>query len=206
MVLWNMAAFFAGRYILNHLSATLAGFGVPAPARYAIYAVIIFAAVLLGMWYYQEGILYRPEIPVGIGQTIVTADQNPAGMRTPAEAGISEYEEVWLSTSDGIHVHAWWMPSRIDRTAAPTIIFSHENAGNMGLRLTEFQLVHERTGCNILFYDYRGFGSSDKTLPINEQGLMLDARAAWEYVMAREDVDKSNVVLYGRSLGGAGRC
>jgi hypothetical protein len=48
------------------------------------------------------------------------------------------YEDVWLTTSDGLTLHAWLMSapelSEQQRRAAPTVIFCQENAGNMAWR------------------------------------------------------------------------
>ena len=41
-----------------------------------------------------------------------------------------------------------------------TLIFFHENAGNIGLRLDWFQLVYTNLGVNILAVAYRGFSAS----------------------------------------------
>jgi dienelactone hydrolase len=37
----------------------------------------------------------------------------------------------------------------------------------------------------------------------NEKGIYIDARAAVDYLFTRHDVDHSQIVLFGRSLGGA---
>lgn len=48
---------------------------------------------------------------------------------------------------------------------------------------------------------YRGYGLSKGTP--NEVGLKRDAEAGLRYVLSRQDLDTSRVVLFGRSLGGA---
>lgn len=48
------------------------------------------------------------------------------------------YEDVWLTTSDGLRLHAWlmwpphWGPE--ERRRRPTVVFFQENAGNMAFR------------------------------------------------------------------------
>jgi dienelactone hydrolase len=37
----------------------------------------------------------------------------------------------------------------------------------------------------------------------NQRGLQLDAQAALEHLLTREDVSSSSIVVFGRSLGGA---
>ena len=49
--------------------------------------------------------------------------------------------------------------------------------------------------------EYRGYGLSNGSP--SEKGLYIDARAAVDYLFTRHDVDHSQIVLFGRSLGGA---
>lgn len=186
--------------LFSLISTFLADSGVPPPLRYVVYAVIFASGMLGAMWHYQEDILYRPEVPAGMGGSIKTIDDNPSGMRSPAEHGMA-FEETRLVAADGVETHAWFMPAPGDSRFAPTLLFSHENAGNMGLRLHEFKMLHSRLGCNVMMYDYRGYGNS-QTAKINEEGIMRDARAAWAWLLTRP-VDVTKLFLYGRSLGGA---
>ena len=47
----------------------------------------------------------------------------------------------------------------------------------------------------------RGYGSSEGSP--SERGLKMDARAALTHLRQRDDVDPDNIVVFGRSLGGA---
>lgn len=49
--------------------------------------------------------------------------------------------------------------------------------------------------------EYRGYGLS--TGVPTERGLVTDARAAIDYLYTRHDLDHSQLILFGRSLGGA---
>lgn len=51
------------------------------------------------------------------------------------------------------------------------------------------------------FTEYRGYGLSGGAP--SEKGLYIDARAAIDYLFTRHDLDHSQIVLFGRSLGGA---
>ena len=84
----------------------------------------------------------------------------------------------------------------------PTIIFFHENAGNIGLRLDYFQLLYTQVQCNILSVAYRGYSASEGTP--NEAGLCIDGKAIIDYARSRKDViNQKKIFLLGRSLGGA---
>jgi fermentation-respiration switch protein FrsA (DUF1100 family) len=56
-----------------------------------------------------------------------------------------------------------------------TVIFFHENAGNIGLRLDYFSLLCAQVNVNVLCVAYRGYSSSEGTP--SEEGLQIDARA-----------------------------
>ncbi|EAK89191.1 conserved expressed protein [Cryptosporidium parvum Iowa II] len=85
---------------------------------------------------------------------------------------------------------------------APTIVFFHGNAGNIGHRLPRFLEFYNLIGVNIFAVSYRGYGDSEGTP--SEEGFYLDAKASLEYVLSRTDVvDKNMIFLYGHSIGGA---
>lgn len=52
-----------------------------------------------------------------------------------------------------------------------------------------------------MLLEYRGYGLSSGAP--SEKGLYIDARAAIDYLFTRHDLDHSQIVLFGRSLGGA---
>ena len=56
---------------------------------------------------------------------------------SPEARGIS-YEEIWLKTKDNIRLQGWFMFQDADTEKRETLIFFHENAGNIGLRLDWF--------------------------------------------------------------------
>ena len=66
------------------------------------------------------------------------------------------------------------------------------------LFLIFFQILTERLNVNVVAIDYRGFGNSEGTP--TEDGLALDARAAWDWLMD-QGVHAGNIVLLGHSLG-----
>lgn len=115
---------------------------------------------------------------------------------TPGNVGLV-YEDVFISTSDGVRLHGWFVPGKSDLT----LLWFHGNAGNISRRVDNIALLHEHLGANIFIIDYRGYGRSEGSP--SEQGLYLDAEAAIEYLRSREDVKDDRLVLFGRSLGGA---
>jgi len=115
---------------------------------------------------------------------------------TPDFVGI-DYEDVWIQTDDGVRIHGW-----LTKHESPiaTLLFFHGNAGNISHRVDNLRLLHS-AGIRTLIIDYRGFGRSEGE--ISEQGLYLDALAAYSALCARPDVPEGSVAVFGRSLGGA---
>jgi hypothetical protein len=116
--------------------------------------------------------------------------------QTPADWGL-EYEDVTLTTADGVQLHGWYIPKR---ESEQVLLFFHGNAGNISHRRDSIQLFHQ-LGLNVLIIDYRGFGKSEGRP--SEQGLYKDAAAAWRYLTEVKGFDPDDVVIFGRSLGGA---
>lgn len=115
---------------------------------------------------------------------------------TPAEIGLS-YEAVCFEAADGVKLSGWFVPAERSRGV---ILFCHGNAGNISHRLESVQVFY-RLGLSTFIFDYRGYGQSEGKL--TEQGTYLDAEAAWRYLVQKQQVDPTEIIIFGRSLGGA---
>ena len=82
-----------------------------------------------------------------------------------------------------------------------TVVFMHENAGNIGLRMDYFEKVYHELGVNILCVAYRGYSRS--TGKPTEAGLYQDGQAIYDYISKCEFINTEKIFLLGRSLGGA---
>ena len=148
-------------------------------------ALIVAAGAAIGVLVRQMSILdrfmvYFPE------RTLFT---------TPSEVGL-EYRDVYLTTADGIRIHAWHVPGESETT----LLWFHGNAGNISNRVDNIAVLHRLTGLGVLIVDYRGYGLSEGSP--SENGLYLDAEAAYQYLTSEAGLDpQQNIVLFGRSLG-----
>lgn len=115
----------------------------------------------------------------------------------PGELGIP-FEDLTISTEDGVDLNAWFVPFKKSRK---TLLWFHGNAGNIGDRVDYLQLLHRKLKLNILIIDYRGYGRSGGE--VSEEGTYRDARAAYDYLLTRTDIDTSRIIFLGRSLGAA---
>ncbi|WP_197529063.1 alpha/beta hydrolase [Aeoliella mucimassa] len=130
----------------------------------------------------EETILYQPSNELDYA-------------RVPSEL---EYEEVEIQTADGVQIEGWYCPVENPRAV---VLFAHGNAGNLAHRSDLLLTWTKRLQVSVLAFDYRGYGNSEGTP--SEAGLVADARAARAWLAKREGIDEQQVVLYGRSLGGA---
>jgi len=115
---------------------------------------------------------------------------------TPANWGL-DFEDVNLQTTDGVLLHAWYVPAA---GSEQVLLFFHGNAGNISHRRASLEVFH-RLGLNVLMVDYRGYGQSEGSP--SEAGLYRDAAAAWSYLVEEKGFSANQVVIFGRSLGGA---
>ena len=119
---------------------------------------------------------------------------------TPADAGIV-YEDVFFPTDAGFRLHGWYVPGVTDTTW----LWFHGNGGNVGHRVAELALLHQRLGMNLLIFDYQGYGRSEGSP--TENGTYQDARAALRYLVSRRQLQPDSVsdkIIYvGHSLGAA---
>ncbi len=115
---------------------------------------------------------------------------------TPIDQGLA-YADVTIPTADGEMLHSWFIPHA---TARASVLFLHGNGGNISDRPTTLARLHEMQ-LNVLMLDYRGYGRS--TGEPAAQGTFLDAQAGWDYLINEQNQLPDNIVIYGRSLGGA---
>ncbi|KAH3671227.1 hypothetical protein WICMUC_004744 [Wickerhamomyces mucosus] len=120
----------------------------------------------------------------------------------PSMYGIP-FEENYLETKDGIKLHSYLMlqnPNSSNYTNK-TIVILCPNAGNIGHSLPIVELFFKNFGYNVFIYSYRGYGFS--TGEPSEMGLKIDADTAMNFLAQHDQISKSSIFLYGRSLGGA---
>lgn len=154
----------------------------------------MFLFLLLTVYFNQEGFLYVPDQPIKY------VEQNPPRYQTPAERSMT-YEEIWLKTKDNLKLQGWFMYHPEDAASKSTIIFLHENAGNIGLRLDWFAMVYHQLNVNVVCVAYRGFSRSEGAP--SQEGILLDAEAMLDFAKSESRINNDRVFVLGRSLGGA---
>jgi len=161
--------------------------------------VVLYGSIVMLAFAFQNQLLFFP---------------SPHLVSTPADAGL-EFEVARIKTDDGETLHSWWIPVGGARSssvparsragpeqieAKGTVLFFHGNAGNISGRVPIGKQLHD-LGYNVLLVGYRGYGES--TGAPSENGFYRDAEAAWRYATEEQGTAPSDIVLLGRSLGGA---
>lgn len=116
----------------------------------------ILLVLSLCVWWLQGYILYMPIMQGGSPDDRLL-ENNSRGFRSPAEYHMP-YQDVYIHTKDNIYIHAWFITQQNNKNDAPTIIFFHGNAGNIGFRLPNAKALYDHCKANILMVDYRGYG------------------------------------------------
>jgi len=116
---------------------------------------------------------------------------------TPDQLGLT-HEEVRFRTSDGLELHGWLLPA--EGEAAGTVLFLHGNAENISTHILSVSWLPAR-GFNVFLFDYRGYGASEGKPTLS--GVQEDIDAAMRTLLARTDIHRNRIIVFGQSLGGS---
>jgi fermentation-respiration switch protein FrsA (DUF1100 family) len=150
--------------------------------RILLYAAIAVAVVLVLLRLAERRLVFFPNKWRGEEPTL----------RAPA----LPVEEVWMTTSDGIQIHGWYVPRD---SAVASLVMAHGNAGNVSDRASWLALLREKIPVNLFMFDYRGYGKSEGAP--SEEGCYRDAEAAFDWLKTK--TPQLPIVAHGHSLGGA---
>jgi fermentation-respiration switch protein FrsA (DUF1100 family) len=140
----------------------------------------LYIGLLVVLTAFQSRLIYFPQRDI---------------IATPDEIGLS-YEDVYFEAPDGVKLSGWFIPAEDSRGV---ILYCHGNGGNISHHL-EFIRIYHRLGLSTFVFDYRGFGRSEGKP--TEQGTYLDAEGAWRYLVEDRNIPPTEIIIFGRSLGG----
>jgi hypothetical protein len=127
--------------------------------------------------------------PVAIAYVVT----HTARAHVPAPNLGAAHEDVDFTTSDGLRLRGWFVPSR---NGATVIAFP----GRSGPQKQTRMLV--RHGYGVLLFDRRGEGASEGDPNMFGWGGDRDLHAAAAYLRSRGDVDPTRIGAIGLSVGG----
>jgi len=151
--------------------------------RIARVVLVAYLVIVLLMMWFEESFIFFPA-------------KHPSGEWSPPGLG---QEEAWFKSADGTRLHGWYL-EHPDPVA--TVLFCHGNAGNLSWRAETMRLLRDRAAVSVLIFDYRGYGRSEGDRP-DEEGVYADARAARRWLAERTGLAEEEIVMMGRSIGGA---
>ena len=183
-VVWPIVTFVAGTVIWPAAALVLRR-GRVSYRGAAMGVLIILLLVFIGLPY--------------LISTLYTGSVGPRrkAQATPADHGLA-YEDVTLTTSDGLNLTAWYVPNE---TGRGTVIYCHGHLNHRGQMLDQAAFMHEN-GFNGLLFDFRRHGDSEGSLTTFGYFEWRDAQAALRYAV---DVrgEQGPVILWGVSMGAA---
>ena len=144
-----------------------------------LYVVGGLTGLFLLLRWWEPRLIYYPNFPTR--KVLVN----------PGHSGNGATVRLWLTTSDGVTLHGWYLPTP---GVTFTLLFCHGNAGNISHWLEKAQFLQE-CGGSLFLFEYRGYGRS--TGQTDEQGTYRDARAAYDYLTGPLALTPGEVVFWG---------
>ncbi|WP_281986624.1 alpha/beta hydrolase [Aquimarina aggregata] len=139
--------------------------------------VLLYIAALLGLYFYQEKVLFQPqELP----QNYTYSFKN-------------NFNEFFLTAKDEVALNGIHFKSISPKGV---VLYFHGNAGNLK-RWGEIVSLFVDKQYDVIIMDYRGYGKNKST--ITEEKLYTDAQLFYNY--AAEKYSENDIIVYGRSLG-----
>ena len=108
------------------------------------------------------------------------------------------YEDVYFPSADGTRLHGWYFPHP---DADLQVLYCHGNGEDVAALGEYRDLLRARHRVSVFAFDYRGYGRSAGKP--SEAGVVADGRAAQAWLAQKTHVPPSQIVLWGRSIGGA---
>lgn len=110
--------------------------------------------------------------------------------------------------SHGVRCEAWYVdatsPDLTDDRGRPCVVMAHGFGTTRDSGLLPFAERFAAAGCDVLLFDYRGFGGSDGTprQDVDHRRHREDYHAAVAAARARDGVDPDRVAVWGTSYSG----
>jgi len=135
-------------------------------------------------------------LPIMLAMFVTNVPDYPLGEATPADYAF-EYEDVTVTTSDGLDLAAWYIPSS---NGAALV----QLGGCCAARDDELEsaAVLARHGYGVLMLDQRGHGGSEGDGMLWGWWGELDVAAGVDFLAARPDVVDGRIGAIGMSVGG----
>lgn len=141
-----------------------------------LFRSVIFVYVCLCLWafFFTDRLIFRP----------------------PAASYADTPSTIKLFSNKAVRISARYFPNP---KATYTLLYSHGNAEDVGVLEPLLQTIQD-AGFAVFAYDYQGYGTSEG-IP-SEGNAYQDIEAAYNYLTQSLQIPASQIILYGRSVGG----
>ncbi|MDX9954512.1 MAG: alpha/beta hydrolase, partial [Anaerolineae bacterium] len=129
----------------------------------------------------------------GIAVVTYPMSQREQVRETPTDYGLP-YEEVMVTTADGLSLVGWFIPSE----NGATVIAQHGYHGNRDNLLHDASMLH-RHGYAVLLSTFRAHDLSEGEIITFGAKEVQDLEAWHQYLLARPDVDPARIGILGES-------
>ena len=148
-------------------------------SRLARILIVCYLAVLLMMMFLENALIFpAPRYPTGDWQ--------------------HGLEDVYFQSADGTELHGLFLEHE---NPDVHILFCHGNGEHVAYTCDLLESYHDDMNATVFSFDYRGYGRSAGKP--HEQGVLEDSHAAHQWLAKRLGIRPDEIVLIGRSLGGA---
>ncbi len=142
-----------------------------------IVIISIYLIIMILVWMAQKQLIFFPQ---------------PLAFEVPL---IKNQEEVYITTAEGNILHGWLRKAQIPYRQK-LIIYFGGNAEEVSHILTTAPQFNDWA---YLLINYPGYGKSEGSP--GKKSFYDAALAIYDYAVAREDIDATNLVVMGRSIG-----
>ena len=146
--------------------------------RTALVLIFIYLSACAYMYMAQESLIFKPTY-----QT------------EPVEKVFPGASEFFINTPQGNRLQTWYKPAKVGRE---TLVYLHGNARNLSTRGRLINILSEDDR-GLLIFSWGGFGQSSGTP--SEDSFYNDARAVFDWLAKEQNLNSTDLILYGESLG-----
>lgn len=123
-------------------------------------------------------------------------------------AKLAKPKSVWYESSDGLRIHAWYMPAGHGHVPHPAVVWPHGGPNFQTFDMWDpFLQAISHGGFSVLAPNFRGstgYGAEFREMNLSDLGGgdLEDVVAGARWLAKRREIDKSKIAIFGASYGG----
>jgi len=123
-------------------------------------------------------------------------------------AKLAKPRSVWYESSDGLKIHAWYLPAGHGPSPRSAVVWAHGGPGSQTYDAWPAYLQSiSQSGFAVLAPNFRGstgYGAEFRNMNLSDPGGgdLEDVVAGAKWLAKRREIDKSKIAIFGQSYGG----